>query len=188
MAGETLTGVTIMRVVKALDAGPMLATVHRAIGADVTSADVERELSVAGAHLLVETVDRLARGPVEEVAQDEAHATYAPRLTKDDGRIDWQRPARDVHNLVRGLHPWPLASSYLEGVRLIVRRTRIVPLDRSSTPGAVVAARGDSFIVAAGEGALELLEVQAEGSRAMSAREYLAGRRINPGAVFTAVP
>src|SRR5262245_24791785 len=102
IAGESQTGVTIMRVVKALDAGAMLAFVHRSIDPDETSEDVERDLAERGADLLVSTLDRLATGPIEEIAQDDSRATYAPRLTKEDGVVDWSRSAVDVHNLIRG--------------------------------------------------------------------------------------
>ena len=98
-----------MRVVKALDAGPMLATARRPIGPDDTSDEVERDLARIGAPLLVSIVDALAVGTAAEMPQDEAAATYAHRLTREDGIIDWTRPAADIHNLIRGLQPWPHA-------------------------------------------------------------------------------
>src|SRR4029450_10784772 len=101
IAGEIETGVTIMRVVKALDAGPMLGAVRRPIGPDETSDVVERDLACLGVPLLVACADRLATGDVTETLQDEAAATYAHRLKKEDGLIDWGRPAAAVHNLVR---------------------------------------------------------------------------------------
>src|SRR5205807_3432328 len=99
--GDTETGVTIMRMVKALDAGPMLAVARRPIGPEETSEDVERDLAVTGAGLLVSTISGLADGRGREIPQDDAAATYAPRLTKDDGRIDWTWPAERIHNLIR---------------------------------------------------------------------------------------
>src|SRR5205814_7479295 len=113
--GEIETGITIMRVVKALDAGAMLAVRRRAIDPDETSEAVERDLAELGADLLVTTLDRLAYGPIPEEPQDEAHATYAPRLTKEDGVVDWSRSAVDIHNLIRGLHPWPHAFTFWRG-------------------------------------------------------------------------
>ena len=94
---------------KALDAGPMLATVRRPIGRNETSEDVELDLARLGATLLVTTLDRISAGPVEETPQVDADATYASRLTKDDGAIDWSQPATQIHNQIRGLHPWPHA-------------------------------------------------------------------------------
>ncbi len=124
IAGDAVTGVTIMRVVRALDAGGMMARVERPIGPDDTSDEVERDLASLGAALLVQTLDRLAVGPVDEEPQDEALVTYAARLSKEDGAIDWSRPAGEIHNQVRGLHPWPHAFTYVDGQRLILWRTR----------------------------------------------------------------
>src|SRR5262249_12975811 len=114
IAGDLETGVTIMRVIKALDAGPMLTTVRRRIGPDETSDAVETDLAQLGATLLVSTVDQLAAGRVTETPQNDQDATYAPRLTKDEGAVDWNVPAVRIHNLIRGLHPWPHAFSYLD--------------------------------------------------------------------------
>ena len=123
MAGEPETGVTIMRVVKALDAGPMMARVARPIGPDETSEELERELATAGAGLLVDVVDRLAAGSVSETPQNDAEATYAPRLAREEGVVDWTRSADTIHNQIRGLHPWPHAFSFLGGKRYIFIRS-----------------------------------------------------------------
>ena len=185
MAGETTTGVTIMRVVLALDAGPMLAARARPIGADETSEDVERDLARLGAVLLVETIAKLAAGRAIETAQDHSRATYAPRLTRADGEVDWRRPAVELHNLIRGLHPWPHAFSSLGGQRYVLHRAAIEPGTVSGEPGEVLRASGDTLLIAAGGAtALRLLAIQPEGKRAMRAREFLAGRRIPPGARF----
>jgi methionyl-tRNA formyltransferase len=187
-SGETETGVTIMRVVKALDAGPMLATVRRPVGDTDTSIDVERDLAEMGARLLVETVDRLAAGTAREVPQDDGLATYAPRLTREDGAIDWSESARAIHNLVRGMQPWPMAYSYLGGKRLIVFRSSSSAEPVSAQPGTIVTARGDELRVATGEGTLLVSELQAEGRRPMTTREFLAGHRIAPGERFSLPP
>jgi methionyl-tRNA formyltransferase len=177
-----------MRVVKALDAGPMLAAVRRPIGPDETSAAVERDLARLGAELLVHTIDRLAGGGLEEVPQDDAAATYAPRLTKDEGVIDWSRSARQIHDLVRGLHPWPHAFAFLKGERIIVHRSEVVETGAERVPGEVLSARGDEFVVMAGTGALRLIEVQIQGRRLMHARDFLAGHPVATGSVFGATP
>ncbi len=197
--GELATGVTIMRVVKALDAGPMLAKDHRAIGQDETSDEVERDLARLGSRLLVAVVDQIARGNAQDTAQDDAAATYAHRLTKDDGVIDWSWPAVRVHNLIRGLHPWPHAFSFLHGRRLILIRSRAVAAgpdalvrDASEAatepPGTIVEASGERLVVATGAGSLQLLQIQTEGKRPMSAREFLAGHRLTAGDRFTVPP
>lgn len=187
-AGEPETGVTIMRVVKALDAGAMLAAVTRAIGADETSVEVEHHLARLGAALLVTVVDRLAEGPVVETPQDDARSTYAPRLTKADGLVDWSQPARRIHDLIRGMQPWPQAYSYLNGQRLILIRSAVDAAAVAAPPGTVVAAHGSDLRVAAGAGVVAVIELQAEGKRPMAAREFLAGHRLEPGDRFSGTP
>jgi methionyl-tRNA formyltransferase len=184
VTGDTETGVTIMRVVKALDAGPMLAAVHRAIGPDDTSEQVERGLAVDGAALLVVTLDAIAAGAAIETPQDDSGATYAHRLAKEDGLIDWARPAVDIHNQVRGLYPWPHAYSFLNGERLILLRTSAEAVDTHPLAGTVVAAHGDQITIAAGSGLLCIHPLQAEGKRPMAARAFLAGHAIRVGDRF----
>jgi methionyl-tRNA formyltransferase len=194
MAGESVTGISIMRVVPELDAGPVLALQPRPIGPDETSAEVERDLSELGASLLLSVLDPLARGQIVEIPQDDSQATYAPKILKSEGPIDWSLPAGRIHNLVRGLQPWPLASTTIAGVRCLVHRTAVPPDDRAAEArrhgphgppdagGTVVRAAGDTLAVAAGDGqAIELLRVQPEGRRVMTAREFLSGHRVKPG-------
>lgn len=188
MAGEPETGITIMRVVKALDAGPMLAAARRPIHPGETSVDVEQDLARIGAALLVETVDRIAAGSARENAQDEARATYAHRLTKQDGLIDWSRAARDLHNQVRGLHPWPHAHTFLNRQRVIVLRSRVSGEPSARAPGTIVAARGGDLTVATGSGVLSIEELQAEGRRPVRTREFLAGHHLAPGDRFAPAP
>ena len=186
MAGETLTGVTIMRVVKALDAGPMISSATRAIGENETSAEVEHAIARIGARALVAAIDAIAEGRASETPQSEAHATYAHKIEKGDGIVDWSRSAREVHNQIRGLHPWPHAYSDLQGERMILLRSEVereLPGVRAA-PGTVLDAHSDQFRVQTGDGVLRLLMLQREGRRPLTAREFLAGRRIEPGARF----
>jgi methionyl-tRNA formyltransferase len=183
MAGDAETGVTIMRVVQELDAGPMLAKRALAIGPEDTTADVEPALARLGAVLAIETIDRMAAGPVIETPQDDSQASYAPRLTKADGLLDWSRRAGELHNQVRGLTPWPLAYSFVKGQRLIVRRSR--PANDSSAtdePGTITRlASGGLGIVCGDHQLLEILQLQPEGKRVMSGHDALAGRVLTPG-------
>lgn len=192
LAGDEMTGVTIMRVVRELDAGPVLAAAAMPIGEADTSVDVERALAAIGAALLVQTLDRMAAGEaVPETPQDDRRATHAPKIERADGLIDWARPARDIHNQVRGLHPWPHAFTFLGSERLLIHRTAH---DRDTSagkrsPGAILAAEHDRLEVATGAGALRILEIQPEGRRVMTAREWLAGQRDTlPGARLTREP
>ena len=189
MTGDPETGVSIMRVVRALDAGAVLDTVRRPIGPDETSEEVERALAQLGATLLLGVADRLAAGPVRETPQDESRVTYAPRLTKEEGTIDWQRSAADIHNQVRGLYPWPHAFTFLRGARVIVlastRRGQRLTVPSNAEPGTIIGVFDDGLQVVAGDGyVLSLLRLQAEGRRPINGREFAAGARLEPGARF----
>jgi len=183
MNGETETGVTIMRVVKALDAGAMLATATVPIAPDDRTDLIERALAGVGGALLVQTVDRLAAGPVDEVPQRDADATYAPRLRKEEGLVDWSRPARAIHNQIRGLHPWPHAFTFGPAGRLILHRSSVATdAGHDAVPGTVVtASQTEGLTVATGDGVLDLLELQAEGGKVLPSRAFLAGHPLKPG-------
>jgi methionyl-tRNA formyltransferase len=185
MAGDSMTGVTIMRVVKALDAGPMLARSSRPIEAEETSQEVERDLAQVGATLLVQVLDQLSGGDVAETPQDEGLATYAHKLQKRDGVIEWSAAAKAIHDQIRGLHPWPHAFSDLDGARCLLLESRVDAHDGAAAAGTVIEAQGDALRIRTGDGALRILRLQMEGRRAMTAREFLAGRRIAPGTAFT---
>jgi len=184
IAGERETGVTIMRVVRALDAGPMLAHAHRPIAAEETSDEVERDLARLGAGLLVVTLDDLAAGHLQERPQEDSLATYAHKLRKEEGLVDWGLTAEQLHNLIRGLHPWPHAFTFLGTRRFILRKSQWSAEPSPEAAGTVVEAAGDRLAVATGSGVLDLTEIQAEGKRPMSAREFLAGHRVSRGDRF----
>lgn len=191
MAGETESGITIIKLVHEMDAGPMLRWEALPIAPDDTSASLEPRLAELGAELLVATNDALEAGGVIEHEQNPAEVTFAPRLTRADGQIDWTRTARQIHNQVRGLHPWPHAFGYLDGVRYLLLHTEVVEGrapsfgDAPAVAGQILEAVKDRLIVAAGqETALALLEVQPEGRRPLTTRAFLAGHRMTPGAVF----
>ena len=189
IAGDTETGITIMRVVLALDAGPMLSNVSTPIDPNETSVELEERLATMGAGELLTVVDRLARDEVSGEPQNETLVTYAKRLQRGDSHIDWARPAVAVHNQIRGLQPWPLATAQLNGRRLmllqsIVEHSRELPAD----PGSVVSAGPDGMIVATRPGAIRLIEVQESGRAVMSVGAYLNGRPVAVGDRFEAVP
>jgi methionyl-tRNA formyltransferase len=181
----------------------MFAKRVRPIALDATSGDLERDLAAAGARLLVEVVHAIAAGTAREEPQDDSLATYAPKITREESAIDWTRSALAIHNQVRGLSPWPRASTSLAGARIIVSRTwpegvagvanvagTEVPALHSGAhsggqhPGTIVEAAGEAIRVAAGEGVLSMLELQPEGKRVMTAREFLAGHAVRPGMRF----
>ena len=189
MAGETETGITIIRLVREMDAGPMLSRAALPIDPDDDAETLERALAALGAATLLQAVDDLESGRAAEQEQDHARATFAPRLTRADGAIDWNRPAGQVHDQVRGLHPWPRAFSHLAGARYLLHRTAVVDPPAAGGaprgPGQVLEAAGDRLVVAAGSGtALAILEIQPEGRRALPARAFLAGHPVAPGTLF----
>ena len=182
--GLVQTGVTIMRVVRELDAGPMLARVTRPIATDETSVDVERGLARLGAGLLLEVIEQLATGTAKEEPQDDSAATYAAKIAREEGTLDWALPAAAIHDRVRGLQPWPLVSARLDGHRYLLHRTAHDPQSVAAAPGAIVEAAGDRLVVATAHGTLQILQLQPEGRRVLSSREFLAGYRIRPGMIF----
>ena len=186
IGGDAETGVTIMRVVKALDAGPMLAQVRVPIEDSDTTTVVETTLAVRGAERLLATLDDIEKGRATETPQDETLVTYAPKLTKAEGLVDWRRPARDVHNLVRGLWPWPHAYAFLDGTRFILHRSQVSNRPETAVAGTILAASAtDGLHVACGQGAVEILELQLEGKRVMSARDAIATKLLTAGASFS---
>ena len=195
MAGETETGITIIKLVHEMDAGPMLRWEATPIEPDDTSSSLEPRLAALGADLLVLAVDDLDAGRATDHEQDRDQVTFAPRVTREDGAIDWTLTANEIHNQVRGLHPWPHAHSYLDGVRYLFLRTAVVDASsqsasaRESTTGEILVMSKDQLIVAAGaQTALSLLELQPEGRRPLGIPAFLAGHRLSPGAVFQPAP
>ena len=181
--GEPETGVTIMRVEQMLDSGPMLAKVKRSIGPDETSDTIEQDLAALGADLLVAVVEQIAAGTHHEELQDFMLCSYAPRLTKEDGLVDWTLPAIYIHNRVRGLYPWPHAFTYLDGMRLILLKTHVEEAPTNAAPGTIIEISGDAIHVATGhEGRIAIDRVQLEGGRPLQVREFLAGHRVAAGA------
>jgi methionyl-tRNA formyltransferase len=184
--GETVTGVTIMRVASLLDSGNTFAKATRPIDLNETSDIVERDLGQLGAALLIEVLDAIETGTALEEPQDHRMATYASKITRDDGRIDWSASAAAIHNRVRGLYPWPHAFTWLDGSRVILLRTHVEPGTAVADAGTVVEVTRDAIHVATGHGGrLAIEELQPEGKRAMRVRDYLAGRPLAAGARFT---
>ncbi|HLH18621.1 MAG TPA: methionyl-tRNA formyltransferase [Bryobacteraceae bacterium] len=178
--GETRTGVTTMRIDAGLDTGDMLLKAETEIGAEETAVELGRRLAGMGADLLVETLAGLAAGTIVPEKQDPAQATYAPLLKKEDGRIEWSRPAAAIHNQVRGLQPWPGAYTAFRGHTLHVWRAKVRGLGSGVwEPGRVVGLR--PLVIACGEGELELIEVQMEGRKRISAADFVNGQRIEEG-------
>jgi methionyl-tRNA formyltransferase len=173
--GETRTGVTIMRIDAGLDTGDMLLKAEAEIGPEENAIDLARRLAEMGAGLLVETLEGLAAGKIAPEKQDSAQATYAPLLKKEDGLIDWQRPAAWIHNRIRGLQPWPGAYTDFRRQTLHIWKARIAG-PAAGTAGAILGVK--PLVVGCGEGALELQELQLEGRKRLTASEFANGQRL----------
>jgi methionyl-tRNA formyltransferase len=175
--GERETGVTTMLIDEGLDTGPTLLARATPIGPEETAPELEARLGPLGARVLLETLDGLARGTLSAQPQDHAQATLAPILRKEDGRIDWTRPADEIARRVRGLLPWPGTVTTAAGGDLKVLRARVeAAAPGDAPPGTVLAVDRDGLLVAAGGGTrLRLLDVQPESRRPMAAAAFAAG-------------
>ena len=187
--GETTTGVTTMRMDAGLDTGDILLARETPIESEEDAISLGHRLAEMGASLMLETLDGLERGTLTPLPQNHALATAAPILKKEDGRIDWSQPARDIANRVRGLVPWPGASTAFRGSLLHVWRARpeLATVSHSSpAPGTIqpgtIQIEGRCLLAACGQQSwLELEEVQREGRRRLSAAEFLNGARVASG-------
>ena len=167
------TGVTAMYLIRKMDAGNIIDTAKTPIGENETAGELLDRLAVLGAGLLSKTLGRLAEGPVESTVQDEEKVTFAPMLDKSMAPIDWTKTAQQVHNHVRGLHPWPVATMELQGKNFKVHATRIV--EGSGKPGEILGLTKTGLKIACGEGAVEVISLQAEGGKRMAAPDYFRG-------------
>ena len=177
-SGETRTGITTMRIDAGLDTGDMLLKAEAEIGPEETALELGARLATMGAELLVETLARIDAIVPEK--QDPAAATYAPLLKKEDGLIDWGLAARTIHNRIRGFQPWPGGYTHFRGQQLHIWRSRVV----AGVPGAPGRLAMHPLRVACGEGALELIEVQMEGRKRISAEAFANGQRIADGDIL----
>ncbi|MCZ0717199.1 methionyl-tRNA formyltransferase [Aerococcus kribbianus] len=177
--GETETGVSIMRMVKAMDAGPVLAQATQAIGPDDTVEELFNTLSLLGRDLLIATLPAFWTGDLEEVPQDEAKASYSPNITRDQERVEWEQTAQAIHNQIRAMNSWPVAHTLMGGQRWKLWKSS-VPADQSTdqAPGTIIKIQKKpaQFWVAAGEDTvLALEEIQPAGKKRMPIASFING-------------
>ena len=177
--GDEVTGVTAMFINDRMDAGDMLGTREVPIMTEDTSTTLSARLAMAGAVLLAETVDAIVGGTAVRTEQDETEVTYAAKLKKEDGRIDWTLPADDLYNRIRAFNPWPGCYCHIAGRTLKVLGSRKEA--GAGRPGSVLEKGADGPLVATGEGALRLVEVKPEGKRAMDGGAFLCGHPLKEG-------
>src|SRR5438132_586067 len=176
--GETRTGVTTMRIDAGMDTGDMLLQREIEIGAKETAPELAARLSEIGAPLMVETLRGLAAGTIVPRAQNHTEASYAPMLKKEDGRIDWKRPAKEIYNRMRGFAPWPGAYTTFRGQSCHVwgRHESSAAAEERITPGEIVSSTKNVYVVCGEKTCLRLESVQREGRKRISAREVANGR------------
>jgi methionyl-tRNA formyltransferase len=188
--GDAETGVTIMQVLPELDAGPVLAVARTPIGPQETAGELEDRLAHLAAPLVPGVLDQLATGAAAPLPQDAALVTRAPKLRKEMGAIDWSRSAAQIDCQVRAMQPWPHAYSFLHAAgrppqRLLILSVRAIPkpdqAEAAASAGATLRADAQGWFVRCGDGAIEILRVQPEGKRPMTAAEFLRGRPVAPG-------
>jgi methionyl-tRNA formyltransferase len=181
--GESRSGMTTFQLDRGMDTGPLLLRRPLDIGPDETAGDLERRMAVLGADLILETLEGLATGTIAPRPQPEGGASLAPRLTKDDGRVDWTRTAAEVHNLVRGMSPWPGAWTLLSGERIkLLRTARTGVAVGRIEPGLIGPREARQLLIACADELLEVVLVQREGRPRTTGREFLNGMR--PGSRF----
>ena len=179
--GERVTGVTTMLLNEGLDTGPMLRRREISVGEDETAVELLPRLSAVGGELLIETLSGLADGSARPVAQDDAAATLAPILTREDGRVDFSRGAAEIYNRWRGFQPWPGAFAEFRGEKIIFVKLRKADACVAAVPGTLRADGKQLFVCCDEGGWLELVEVQPAGKRAMASEEFLRGHRLTAG-------
>ncbi len=186
--GEPETGVSVIHMTPRLDAGPVLVQKRLAITPDETAGQLEPRLAALGPAAVLDSIELLAAGKAEGLAQDPTQATMAPRLKKADGLIDWNRSASEIRNQVRAMDPWPKTYTYAprhgaQLLRMILDEVAVSTDTASAAPGTIVAAdaAAGELIVACGRGELAIIRLQPEGKRAMSAGEFLRGYPLHVG-------
>ena len=171
--GLAETGVSAQYMAAKMDAGDVIGVAKTPSGENETAGQLRDRLAVLGADLLRDTLRQVENGTAVATKQDEAAVTYAPMLDKSMCPIDFTKSARQIHNQVRGLHPWPVATMELKGQRFKVHETRV--LDRSGKPGEILELNKQGLVIACGEGAIEIRQLQAEGGKRMAAPDYFRG-------------
>lgn len=187
--GDAESGSTVIQMTPGLDAGPAIGVDRVEIDPDETAGEVEARFSERGAQLVLDVVDKLEAGTAGPIEQDKSLATKAPRLTKEQGEVDWSRTAQEIKNQVRALHPWPRAYTNWqrldgESLRLILDRVQLADADVGTAAPGTVVATDQRLVVATGSGCLSLEQIQPAGKRVMSAADFLRGYPVKGGDVL----
>jgi methionyl-tRNA formyltransferase len=184
LAGEKKTGVTTMMMDEGMDTGPVLLTEETEITSEDTLGSLHDRLALIGAGLLLKTLKGLETGEVKPMAQDHSRATYAPKVSKEEGRIVWQSSAREIANRIRAFDPWPGAYSTWEGKNLKLFRPLALEKPAPAPPGTVIAANPEGLVVTAGDGCLLVRELQLESRPRLPAAQFFRGTKLEAGCRF----
>ena len=176
--GETKTGITTMYMDVGLDTGDMILKEEVSISAKMNTGELHDTLMNIGAKTLLQTIKQITEGSVVRNKQNDAKASYAPLLTKELERINWLLPAQEIYNLVRGLNPWPVAFSIFKGKKLKIWQTKVIDNVTIGEIGTVLSLTETGFTVQTGKGILEILELQPESKRKMTAKDFVCGNQI----------
>jgi len=179
--GERETGVTTMLMEKELDTGDILLTEKEPITTQDTALDLHDRLSAIGAKLLVKTIEAFANDSIHPAPQDHSKATYAPMLNKNDGQLDWEKPAKTLEQLIRGMTPWPGTFTFHENNRLKIFKAKPVIKNFQESPGTVLDSFADELVIATGKGALSILEIQGPSGKRLAIKNFLHGYKLEPG-------
>lgn len=183
LGGEKTTGVTVMKIAEKTDSGPIILQKEVPIGEEDTGEDLGRRLALIGAGLMVEALTSIEQGTAVFRPQNDDEATYAPFITKEEGKIDWSVGAPEIRNRVRGLLTWPGAFTSLGGKRIKIIKARAVESGAAGPPGTITEAGQEGIRVSTGKGDLVILELQMEGKKAVGAAEFLRGHKVSSGMV-----
>lgn len=176
--GDTVTGITTMYMDEGMDTGDIILKKETNINDEDTSESLFNRLSIMGSETLIETIELINKGTVPRVQQDSNLATYAPMISKEFGQIDFSKSATDIRNIIRGTYPWPGAYSFYKGKRLKIFEANIVKGNFKGDVGEIVEVLKDSITIKCGQDAIRIFEIQMEGSKRMSVKEYLSGHTV----------
>jgi methionyl-tRNA formyltransferase len=182
--GDKKTGITIMKMDKGMDTGDMIIVREVSIEKDDTAGSLHDRLATLGAKAILEAIDQLEKGTAVRTVQDKALATYAPKLTKETGEIDWSRSSEEILNLIRGLNPWPLAYTYCQNIKMKIIEAKHIECESDMLSGTYIRMCNNGFLVKTGSDCLLITRVQFPNKKAMYADEYARGHIVETGTIF----
>jgi methionyl-tRNA formyltransferase len=177
VGGDKVSGVTTQYMVRKLDAGDVIDKSEIDLPIDMTAGQLHDALSLLGGDIIVKSINDISNGIINRTPQDEALVTYAPKMDKEMAIIDWSKPAMEIHNLVRGFNPWPIATSLLDGQKMKVFRTKVLS-EKANNPGEIQSVSSEGIVVDCGDYKLLITEIQMPNKKRMAVSQYILGNEI----------